>query len=136
MRRNKLEVPVARLRNFFNPARFTFETTADVRPMNGAIGQERAVAALEFGLDIGAEGYNVYVAGDTGTSKNSTVESFLSRVAETRPVPPDWVYLYNFDDNYQPRAISLPAGLGEDLAAEMDRFIEDCKREIPRALEG
>lgn len=136
MRRNRLEVPVARLRNSFDPARFSFETTADVTPMNGTIGQERAVAALEFGLEIEAEGYNVYVAGDTGTAKNSTVESFLRRLAADRPVPPDWVYVYNFDDNYQPRALSLPAGMGEELAADMEQFIEDCKREIPRALEG
>jgi lon-related putative ATP-dependent protease len=136
MGKRKLEVPVERLRNYLDPAQLDFESTAEVPPSNGAIGQDRALSSLEFALDIGSAGYNVYVAGDTGTSKNSTVESFLHHLAKDKPVPSDWIYVYNFDDAYQPRSIELPAGLGEQLAADMDRFIEDCKREIPRALEG
>ena len=135
-RNHKFEVPVENLRRFCDPASFDFETTEGLAPLDGTIGQSRAMAALEFGVGMNADGYNVYVAGDTGTRKGSTVEEFLRRVASAEPVPSDWVYVYNFDDAYRPNAIGLPPGKGEQLAEDMNRFIEAVKVELPRAFES
>lgn len=136
VKKNKFEVPLEQLRRYCEPAQFDFATTQEVEPADGTIGQERAMAALEFGMGVRASGYNVYVAGDSGTRKTATTENFLQAIAKERPVPPDWVYVHNFDDGYRPRAISLPAGQGDQLAAEMDKFIEACKLELPRAFES
>ena len=41
-------------------------TTADVPPLEGTIGQPRALDALAFGLSINSPGYNLFVAGPSG----------------------------------------------------------------------
>jgi hypothetical protein len=41
----------------------TCKATNDLEPLSEIIGQERAVTALQFGLDIQEEGFNVFVVG-------------------------------------------------------------------------
>lgn len=119
-----------------DPDGLGFETTADVPPIDGTVGQERALASLEFGLDIQAEGYNLYVAGPAGTGRNSTLQASVRRLAADDPVAPDWCYVYNFLDHRQPSVISLPAGRGRALARDMETFVEACRREIPRHFDS
>jgi len=113
-----------------------FETTADVPPIDGTVGQDRALDSLQFGLDIEADGYNLYVAGPPGTGRTSTLHAIVDRIAASEPVAPDWCYVFDFKDTRQPSVISLPAGRGRALARDMDAFIEACRREIPRHFES
>ncbi|MBI4299228.1 MAG: AAA family ATPase [Chloroflexi bacterium] len=136
MSRDFLEVSSDLLRKVCNPDDLGFETTNEVAPLEGTIGQERAVSALEFGLGIGATGFNVFVSGLTGTGRNTTLKAYLERAARDKPVPPDWCYVYNFLDPSRPMAISLPCGMTQELVRDMSELIETCKREIPRAFEG
>ncbi len=55
-----------------------FENTADLNPLEGIIGQDRAAAAMEFGLTIKRSGYNIYVSGITGTGRSSYTKSIVS----------------------------------------------------------
>lgn len=55
-------VPPQDLTHTCDPATLGFETTADIAPIHGTVGQERAVAAIDFGLDIKTYGFNLYVA--------------------------------------------------------------------------
>ncbi|MEX1254123.1 MAG: ATP-binding protein [Dehalococcoidia bacterium] len=119
-----------------DPDQLGFETTADVPPLDGTVGQDRAVNALEFGLDIKADGYNLFVAGPAGTGRNSTLRATVRRIAQGRAVPPDWCYVHNFHDGRQPSVVSLPAGRGRELARDMDAFVAACRREIPRHFES
>ena len=43
------------------------------------IGQPRALKALQFGVGINAKGYNIFVIGDSGTGKRSTVRKVLTK---------------------------------------------------------
>ena len=108
--------------------------TNDLAPLETIIGQDRAVKALEFGLDIQAEGFNIFVAGLPGTGKHTAVKAFLEGVARAKPVPPDWCYVHNFRDPYRPRALKLPAGMGAELARDMQDLIKTARREIPRVF--
>ncbi|MDO8588991.1 MAG: AAA family ATPase [Armatimonadota bacterium] len=119
-----------------DPDSLGFETTADITPLLGTVGQERAVWAIDFGLGIETHGFNLYVSGRTGTGRNSSVRSFVQRKAADEPVPDEWVYVHNFDDPYRPAAIAMCSGRGQLFAVEMDRLIEGCKTEIPRAFES
>ena len=119
-----------------DPDELGFETTADVPPSDGTVGQDRAIASLEFGLSIQAEGYNVFVAGPAGTGRNSALQTIVQRVAAQEPVAADWCYVYDFLDHRQPSVIALPAGRGRALARDMDAFVEACRREIPRHFES
>lgn len=115
---------------------FSSATTEMIKPLEAIIGQERAVKALEFGLGIEAQGFNIFVAGLPGTGKNTAVQSFLESVAATKPVPPDWCYVYNFREPYRPRVLKLPPGYGKKLAGEMRNFLKQARQEIPRLFKS
>jgi hypothetical protein len=42
-------------------------TTEELTDLDHIIGQEQAVRAMEFGLQIRSQGYNLYVVGVCGT---------------------------------------------------------------------
>ncbi|HCX65779.1 MAG TPA: ATP-dependent protease, partial [Eubacteriaceae bacterium] len=71
------------------------ETTRDVKPFETFIGQERAVTAMEFGLSMDVNGYNIFVTGAQGTGKTTYTQSAVKAAAKRKPIPKDWVYLYN-----------------------------------------
>ena len=112
-----------------------FSTTDEVEAVDAVVGQDRAMAAIAFGLKARGEGYNVFVTGPVGTGARPALESRLEAAARERPAPPDWVYLFNFDDPRRPRCAELPNGEGRRLARAMERFIADARREITRAFE-
>ena len=121
---------------FCDPNTLGFNTTADVEPLEGTIGQERAVSALEMGLEIEAPGFNVFVSGAPGTGRSSALRSYLDRIAPGRPNPPDWGYVYNFQEPTQPVPISLPCGMMRELCDDMDQLIETCRARLPNAFES
>jgi hypothetical protein len=95
-----------------DPSQFAFETTAELEDLTGILGQERAVEAVRFGINIQREGYNLFALGPEGTGKNSVVRRFLQDKAAGQAVPADWCYIQNFADPYKPRALRLPPGGG------------------------
>jgi lon-related putative ATP-dependent protease len=131
-----LELAPEKLRRYLDPARLPFRSTAEVAPLQDTIGQPRAIDAIEFALEIGTRGYNLFVAGAPGSGRESTVRGFLDRYATTRPAPPDWLYLHNFVEPDRPIATSLPAGQGTAFARAMDEFLTTAQREIPRAFDS
>ncbi|MDD4152283.1 MAG: AAA family ATPase [bacterium] len=134
---NKInEVPVENLRHYVNPEQFDFETTKDIAPLTGTVGQERAISALNFGFNIKTGGFNIYAAGAKGTGKNSTIKAFVHDKARQEDPHCDWVYVNNFKETDKPKTISVPTGKGPELAADMDQLIAACKEEIPRAFEN
>ena len=113
-----------------------FRTTEEVPPLDGIIGQERALDSIEFGLNLPSTGFNIYVLGDSGTGKTSAIRSFISKKAEQENVPPDWCYVYNFRDPAEPIAISLEPGRGIALQKNMAALIASLKVEIPKIFES
>jgi predicted ATP-dependent protease len=82
------------------------------------------------------DGFNIYVAGPQRSGKMTAVQSFIEALAHDRLTPPDWCYVNNFDDAYQPNILKLPAGQGRRLQQDMKGLIEHVRRELPRAFEG
>ncbi|MGB8648046.1 MAG: ATP-binding protein [Anaerolineae bacterium] len=130
------ELTAEQARRVFDPAALEMETTENLSPLQGIIGQKRAVSALQFGLGIQGSGYNIYIAGPPGIGKMTAVEAFLDEFAQRKPVPPDWCYVTNFDDPYQPQVLTLPPGRGKKLQQDMKELIERVRREIPKAFES
>ena len=106
---------------------FDFQTTADLPSMREIIGQPRGVRAIEFGIDMGSPGYNIYVMGTRGTGRLTAIERFIQARASDDPVPMDLLYVHNFTAEHQPVALQLPASAvtGQDhlfvLIAARDR---------------
>lgn len=130
------ELTVRDLSNVCDPAAFGFETTKELQPLDGIIGQGRAAAAMEFGLAIKRVGYNIYVAGMTGTGRSSYTKSIISKIAQSEKTPDDWCYVYNFKNPDNPIALNLPMGMGNKLERDMRRLIKGLKIKIPKAFES
>ncbi|MHC4459694.1 MAG: hypothetical protein ACYS0I_21865, partial [Planctomycetota bacterium] len=64
------ELKPADLRSLCNPKTFNFKNTSEVEPLDDVIGQERAVQAIDFGLNMKSPGYNIFVTGIEGTGKS------------------------------------------------------------------
>ena len=132
---NKL--PIEKLRKECDSNFMQCESTKDLAPLSEIIGQERAVRALKFGLGIKDHGFNMYVAGYPGTGRKTAVKNFVEAQAKIQPVPPDWCYVNNFANPYEPKAIQLPAGKGKEFRDDMKNFIENVVRNsLPKTFES
>ncbi|MCL2355690.1 MAG: AAA family ATPase [Defluviitaleaceae bacterium] len=98
----------------------------------GIIGQPRAEEALEFGLEMKAQGYHIYVCGATGTGRTTFAREYAKKLAATEDVPPDLCYVYNFENPKCPKLLLLPAGVGKHLKDEMNELISRLSEELPR----
>ena len=136
MEAKDLELEPEQLRRRSDPSIFSFESTSELPPLQRVIGQERAVRAIDFGIDMPGQGYNIFAVGPAGSGRTTTVRQFLDRRAAQRPAPPEWCYVYNFEDPHHPRAVNLPSGRSSDLRRQMDELVQQLQREIPRAFEG
>lgn len=130
------ELPASELANKCRCEELGFQTTAELEPLDGIIGQERAVSAMEFGLTIKRTGYNIFVAGLTGTGRSSYAKSISKKIAETEKTPDDWCYVYNFKNPDKPKAISLPTGQGHIFVKDMRKLVKMLKLNIPKAFES
>ena len=119
----------------FAPEQFAFDTTDDLEPFRGVLGQERAVEALQFGVAMPRPGYNVFVMGEPGTGRFSFVKRYLQAEGKRVATPSDWVYLNNFDEPREPRVIELPPGSATEFSADIDRLIDNLMSTFPAVFE-
>ncbi|MDF1540021.1 MAG: AAA family ATPase, partial [Candidatus Thorarchaeota archaeon] len=130
------ELSVEKYRKFCDPAIIKCKTTEDLSPIDDIIGQERALKALSFGLGISEKGFNIYAAGAPGTGKVTTVTAYLEDIAAKKPVPPDWCYVYNFQDSSAPNAIRLSPGWAKQLKSDIADLVEAAKKVLPEIFES
>lgn len=117
------------------PDQFNFVTTDDLEPFRGVLGQERAVEALQFGVAMPRPGYNVFVMGEPGTGRFSFVQRYLKAEAKRQPSPLDRVYVNNFDEPREPRALELPAGTAAAFIADIGQLIDNLLATFPAVFE-
>jgi lon-related putative ATP-dependent protease len=117
-------------------SRLAFETTADLQPVDGPVGQKRALDAISFGTGIDKTGFNLFVIGPNGARMQEAVKAVLAKEAASRPAPNDWVYVNNFSDPDKPTAIELPAGRARGFAQAMQELIDDLKTALPAVFQS
>src|SRR5271155_3233102 len=103
-------LPPEKLRWHCDPARIPFETTADVEPNHGDMGQERALRALRMGVELTAPGYNLFVCGLSGTSRGGMIVRMVEEMRPQCEPAPDRCYVNNFKNADRPRLLTLPRG--------------------------
>ncbi|MDJ0653673.1 MAG: ATP-binding protein [Xanthomonadales bacterium] len=113
-----------------------FEFTDSLIETGERFGQQRAVEAIRFGIEVDGPGYNLFVLGPHGSNRHGLVRDHVVEKAEQQPPPADWCYVNNFRDPQKPRALSLPSGKGREFRDDMAALIEDLKLAIPAAFEG
>jgi predicted ATP-dependent protease/nitrogen regulatory protein PII-like uncharacterized protein len=139
---DKYRVPWEETRWTCNTERFSFQCTDELTPLDRFIGQDRALNAIRFGLEVDKPGYNLFVTGLTGTGKTSAIKAHLESIIEdmerqekSKP-PSDWCYAYNFDDPDRPFALSLPAGEGKSLRSRMTYILALLQEEMPKVFKS
>ena len=121
---------------------FNFQCTDELTPLDRFIGQDRALDAIRFGLEVDKPGYNLFVTGLTGTGKTSAIKAHLESIIEDmerqeKSKPPcDWCYAHNFDDPDRPFALSLPAGEGKSLRSRMTYILALLREEMPKVFKS
>jgi predicted ATP-dependent protease len=136
----KYEVPAEKLTWRCDPEQFKFECTKDVAPLREFIGQERARRAMEFGLNMVNDGYNIYMSGISGTGKTSMVKSYIEKLIKEREakgeqfILDDWCYIYNFKEPDRPQIIQLPQGHGKIFRDQITDLLNDVKDKLGKAF--
>ena len=131
-----LKLAPAVLYRHCDPAQFKFATTAELPDFDAAIGQERARNAVDFGLGIARQGYNLFVMGPAGSGKRTLVRNSLEQEAHRQAQLLDWVYVNNFATPHRPVAISLPPGRAPALQKAVHDLIDDLKMSLPSVFES
>ncbi|MDD5444697.1 MAG: AAA family ATPase, partial [Pseudomonas fluorescens] len=119
----------------FSAEQFSFSTTNDLEPFRGVLGQERAVEALQFGVAMPRPGYNVFVMGEPGTGRFSFVKRYLKAEGKRLQTPADWVYVNNFDEPREPRALELPGGAAAAFIADINGLVDNLVATFPAVFE-
>ncbi|MBZ0199747.1 MAG: AAA family ATPase [Ignavibacteriaceae bacterium] len=114
---------------------FDFDSTSDLEPIEGIIGQERALKAIKLGVDLRSPGYNIYIAGLSGTGKATTVKSMLEKISGNCPSLYDYAYVNNFKDEDMPLLLVFETGMAKEFQHDLNSAIELLKKKIPVALE-
>ncbi len=119
-----------------DPAQLEFKNTGDLPELEGTIGQDRAMTAIDFGLGIDDSGFNIFIIGEPGTGRSSTIKKILNARAANQPVPGDWCYVNDFADATRPNCLQLPAGLGKELHKDVETLVSRLAEEIPKVFES
>jgi len=119
-----------------DPAALPFASTAELAAHDDTIGQAQALRALDLGLTIRADGYNLFVVGAPQTGKHSILRRLIAARAATEPTSPDLCYVHNFDDPDRPLALELPAGRSRPIRIELEHLVSDYARRLPLAFDG
>jgi lon-related putative ATP-dependent protease len=114
----------------------SFMTTADLPPIDGLVGQERAFEAIHFGTRVDKAGFNLFVIGPTGARMQHAVKTLLAEDTRARPSPPDWVYVNNFANPDRPIAIALPTGRAPKFREAMHKLIDDLSAALPAVFQS
>ena len=115
---------------------FDCKTSADLSPLERIIGQDRAVRAMQYGLRMKDGGFNVFISGEAGTGRKTSVIDFIQELSKDMPVPLDYCYVNNFQDSSRPKFLGLPPGTGKDLRHEMEQFSAGLVKALQTAFES
>jgi len=123
------------VRRLCDPQSFAFQTTAELPYTNDIFGQPRGTRAIDFGVNMNAPGYNLFVVGPEGTGRAAAIQRYLERAAPKARQASDWAYVHNFAEPRKPIALRLRAGQASRLRDAMDVVIAHVRRKLPPAFE-
>ena len=104
----------------------------DFKPVSSRqiIGQEKALNALNFAVNLSAPNAHLVCLGPKGVGRTSLTLDILHQFAENKPAPQDWIYVADFNDLLHPMPIALPAGQGPIFAQKVARVVENIRESL------
>ncbi len=117
-----------------DPNTLGFVSTAEVEPLHGVIGQDTAVDALRFGLEINAPGQNIFVRGLAGTGRMTLIRRMLEQTQVSCPRTKACCYVHNFEQPDRPSLITLPRGKGQHFRQCIQTLADFIRDDLRGAL--
>src|ERR1700723_666594 len=133
---NPIGLPPEKLRWRCDPASVPFASTKDAPIVEGELGQDRALRALQMGVELTAPGYNLFICGLSGSSRGGMVTRMVEGLNPRREPASDRCYVNNFKNSDRPRLLTLPRRQANAFKKEMESGIEFLRRRIPQVFEG
>ena len=119
-----------------NVEQLKFNSTDELEDIDIAVGQQRAVDAVKFGIHMRKNGYNIFAMAPSGTGKLTTVRQLIEHEASRQTIPSDWCYVNNFSQPAKPTAIKFSPGQGKVFKHDMAQLIDELSIAIPAAFDG
>ena len=119
-----------------SPDLFDFSTTADIEKTVPITGQDRALEAVEFGINIKKKGFNLFVIGPQGTGRHTVIRSYIDEKAHTAAPPKDWCYVENFNQPHRPKSLSFPIGEAQIFKKEMQDLVQMLRLTLSTVFES
>jgi len=119
---NFKELPADLLRWTCDPEKIPVSSSDECKPCDVIIGQERALKAIQIGLDIKGFGYNIFIAGMVGTGRTTAIKQLLEKLEK--------------GDADEPMLINLPAGKGKIFKEAMQNMIAMLTTNIPEMIKS
>ena len=132
----KMRLDPSQLYRPCNIGQLKFDSTKELENIDITVGQERAREAIQFGIRIKQNGYNIFAMAPSGTGKLTAVKQIVEHEASRQGIPSDWCYVNNFRQPAKPSAIKLMAGQGKYFKQDMEELIEELSVAIPAAFDG
>lgn len=127
------ELKKEQLRKSFNPR--DLPEIEDVDPSR-FLGQERAISALNFGLGIKEDVFNIFLCGPAETGKTTLVKELLEDIVlKCGRKPKDWCYVGDFDDEKTSHWISFPQGQAKHFKKEIRDTIDGLLKSLKAEAE-
>lgn len=130
-------LPAKRLRWQCPPAFLSFYTSPkSFEGKQQILGQERALKALDTGLRLHKPGFHIYVGGQPGLGRSSSVRQSIAALNEPCVPALDRCYVYNFANPSQPLLLTFAHGVGKQFRDDMHEFMQVLRYDIPKTLEA
>jgi ATP-dependent Lon protease len=114
---------------------FDFENSEKIKPIEGIVGQDRALKALKVGVELKSPGYNIFITGLSGTGKFTTIKQMLESITpDCSNQLFDYAYVNNFKDEDRPLLLQFPAGQAKKFKRDLQRTIKILQEKIPQLL--
>lgn len=95
------------------------------------LGQDEALEAIQFGVQMKANGYNIFCTGPKGVGRTTLTIQTVREYAAKQKTPYDWCFVHNFETPHQPIAINFPAGSGKTFVKDIKKMVSLLKLNLP-----
>ena len=109
----------------------TDEEIASLPKTSPILGQDDALEAINFGIQMKANGYNIFCTGPKGVGRTVLTIQTVKDFAKKQKTPDDWCFVHNFETPHQPIAINFPAGYGKIFVKDIKKMVNTLKMSLP-----
>lgn len=108
------------------------KSSDQIIPCLETIGQNKAINSIKLGLSVKSKGYNIFVTGQSGTGRTTTMKRLLEELEIEKPALKDVCYVNNFKNEDSPKVLEFKAGDGGRFKKDMNYLITSIRKAVPK----